>query len=228
MELVADPEAAWTSMCALTPDLVMSSMYFNAGTGSELLERMRGTEKLKDVPFMLISSEHRFEQLDPVKQAGVMAILPKPFSVDDMRMALEATAEYMTIDEDGDEDFGGDLRVLVVDDSSTARKHISRLLENMGLENITLARDGIEAVKILEDTMFDIVITDFNMPEMDGERLTSYIRNHSDQSSIPILMVTSENDEARLDSVMRSGVSAICDKPFDAVHVKNLLGQLLH
>lgn len=97
----------------------------------------------------------------------------------------------------------------------------------MGMENITLARDGLEAVKVLEDALFDIVITDFNMPEMDGERLTSYIRNRSNQSSIPILMVTSEENEARLDSVMKSGVSAICDKPFNASHVKNLLSQLL-
>ncbi|MFT7246957.1 MAG: two-component system chemotaxis response regulator CheY [Candidatus Azotimanducaceae bacterium] len=227
VELVADPDAAWRSMCALTPDLVMSSMYFDKGTGSELLERMRASDDLNEVPFMLISSENRFEKLDPVKQAGVMAILPKPFSVDDMRMALEATAEYMT-DED-DALFDGDgLKVLVVDDSVTARNHISRLLTNMGMENITLARDGLEAVKILEDNLFDIVITDFNMPEMDGERLTNYIRNHSSQSSIPILMVTSEENEARLDSVMKSGVSAICDKPFNATHVKNLLSQLLH
>ncbi|MFT4799160.1 MAG: two-component system chemotaxis response regulator CheY [Candidatus Azotimanducaceae bacterium] len=228
VELVADPDAAWRSMCALTPDLVISSMYFDKGTGSELLTRMRASDHLNEVLFMLISSENRFERLDPVKQAGVMAILPKPFSIDDMRVALEATAEYATYDDEDDGRFDGDsCKVLVVDDSVTSRNHISRLLINMGMENITLARDGLEAVKILEDTLFDIVITDFNMPEMDGERLTSYIRNHSSQSSIPILMVTSEVNEARLDSVMKSGVSAICDKPFNASHVKNLLSQLL-
>ena len=228
VEMVASPDEAWKSMSAVTPDLVMSSMYFDEGTGSELVSRMRECENLRDIPFMLISSENRFERLDPVKQAGVMAILPKPFSVDDMRLALEATAEYMTTDEELELFDTEGLRVLVVDDSLTARKHISRLLSNMGMENITLARDGVEAVKILEETLFDIVITDFNMPEMDGERLTSYIRNHSNQSTIPILMVTSEENEARLDSVMKSGVSAICDKPFDAGHVKTLLGQLLH
>jgi two-component system chemotaxis response regulator CheY len=72
------------------------------------------------------------------------------------------------------------------------------------------------------------VITDFNMPKMDGEKLTNFIRNDSSQSSIPILMVTSENSEARVDSFMQSGVSAVCDKPFHAGYVKNLLGQLLH
>lgn len=140
----------------------------------------------------------------------MMAILPKPFSVDDMRMALEATAEYMIHDDEDALRDGESLKVLVVDDSVTARNRFSRLLNNVGMEAITLARDGLEAVKILEETLFDIVITDFNMPEMDGERLTSYIRDHSSQSSIPILMVTSEANEARLDSVIKSGVSAIC------------------
>ena len=229
VEMVATPDEAWSSMCAGTPDLVMSSMYFDAGTtGSELVSRMRETDQLKDVPFMLISSENRYERLDPIKQAGVMAILPKPFSVDDMRLALEATAEYMTTDEEAELFDAEDLRVLVVDDSLTARKHISTLLTNMGMENITLAKDGVEAVRLLEETLFDIVITDYNMPEMDGEKLTSYIRSESNQSTIPILMVTSEHDEARLDSVMKSGVSAICDKPFNAGYVKHLLGQLLH
>lgn len=229
VEMVSTPEDAWRSMSAVAPDLVISSMYFNVGTGSQLLERMRSTEEFKDVPFMLISSENRFEHLDPVKQAGVMAILPKPFCVDDLKMALEATTEYMMVDDHEELGFDAEtLRVLVVDDSSTARKHISKLLKNMGMENITLAHDGSEAVRVLEETMFDIVITDFNMPEMDGERLTTHIRNHSDQSSVPILMVTSENDEARLDSVIRSGVSAICDKPFNASYVKNLLSQLLN
>lgn len=228
VELVANPDEAWDSMCAMVPDLVMSSMYFDSGTGSELVARMRESEAFREIPFMLISSESRFERLDPIKQAGVMAILPKPFSVNDMRLALETTAEYMTTDEETELFDAENLHVLVVDDSLTARKHISKLLSNMGMENITLARDGVEAVKILEETLFDIVITDFNMPEMDGERLTSYIRNHSNQSTIPILMVTSEHNEARLDSVMKSGVSAICDKPFDAGHVKTLLGQLLH
>ena len=228
VELAADPDAAWRSMCALTPDLVMSSMYFGKGTGSELLERTRASDDLNEVPFMLISSEHPVEKLDAVKQADVMAILPKLFSVDNMRLALEATAEYITYDDQDHALFEGDsIKVLVVDDSLTARNHIRRLLTDMGMENITLARDGLEAVKVLEDALFDIVITDFNMLEMDGERLTSYIRNRSNQSSIPILMVTSEENEARLDSVMKSGVSAICDKPFNASHVKNLLSQLL-
>lgn len=227
-DLVATPEEAWQRIQASPPDLVISSFYFDNTTGIELVKKLRSDEALEDIPFMLISSEHRFEQLDPVKQAGVMAILPKPFQVDDLRLALEATTEYMSTEEDLTAEVELDsVKALVVDDSLTARKHISRMLNNMGLHDLTMAVDGSEAVSLLEQQMFDIVITDFNMPEMDGEKLASFIRNNSSQSSIPILMVTSENSEARVDSFMRSGVSAVCDKPFHAGYVKNLLGQLL-
>ncbi len=228
LDQVATPEEAWQKIQNARPDLVISSFYFENDTGIELLEKIRNDESLEDIPFMLISSEHRFEQLDPIKQAGVMAILPKPYEVDDLRLALEATTKYMSTEEDQGNllDLDG-LKALVVDDSSTARKHISRMLNNMGLTDLTLAHDGSEAVELLEQQMFDIVITDFHMPEMDGEKLTSFIRNNSSQASIPILMVTSENNEARVDSFIRSGVSAVCDKPFDAGYVKNLLGQLL-
>ncbi len=226
LDQVATPEEAWQKIQQSPPDLVISSFYFENDTGIELLEKIRNDASLEEIPFMLVSSEHRFEQLDPIKQAGVMAILPKPFQVDDLRLALEATTEYIATEEEESVDLDG-VKALVVDDSLTARKHISRMLKNMGFHDLTLAKDGTEAVALLEQQMFDIVITDFNMPEMDGEKLASFIRNNSNQASIPILMVTSENNEARVDSFMRSGVSAVCDKPFHAGYVKNLLGQLL-
>lgn len=225
---VVSPQLAWENMKTIAPDLVMSCMYFDQMTGSELLLKMKQDDALKDIPFVLVSSEIRFENLDPIKQAGVMAILAKPFSVDDLQLALQATADYIDPDEFQPENWDVEsIRVLIVDDSSTARKHIRRVLVKMGMENIEMANDGLEAIEKLNESIFDVVITDFNMPKMDGERLTSYIRNNSNQSSVPILMVTSENDEARLDSVMKSGACAICDKPFTVEEVKGLLTQIL-
>lgn len=228
VECVHDTESALKAMQRAAPDLVISSMYLGDMTGSDLVIKMRQDDALSDIPFMLISSENRWEQLDPVKQAGVVAILPKPFEVADLRLALEATAEFIEPDTLETEALDPeDLRVLIVDDSSTSRRHISKLLDNMGVDKITTASNGVEAVQIIDEKLFDIVITDYHMPEMDGAMLTEHIRSHPDQGSIPILMVTSEQNEARLDSVMTMGVSAICDKPFDAGHVRQLLGQLL-
>ena len=72
------------------PDLIISSMYLADMTATELLEKIRTTDELKDINFMLVSSETNYKTLDPIRQAGVIAILPKPFDHDDLRRALRA------------------------------------------------------------------------------------------------------------------------------------------
>ncbi len=226
VEGVGNIEEAWSSLQGIVPDLVISSMYLPDATGTDLVGRMREDSVLQEVPFMLISSENRWENLEPIRQAGVIAILPKPFEMKDLKRALDATIQFVDPEEMDDFEIE-DIKVLVVDDSSMSRRYISRIFENMGIEHITTATNGTEAVKLMEESLYDLVLTDFNMPEMDGERLTEHIRNRSDQSTIPILMVTAEQDSARLESVRQAGVSAICNKPFDSFTVKSMLAQLL-
>ena len=66
------------------------------------------------------------------------------------------------------------------------------------------------------------------MPEMDGKAFVEHIRNHSAQSSVPILMVSSETDESRLAGVREAGITAICDKPFEPDTVKQLIERILN
>jgi len=231
---VATVEYAQTAKQALAmmqdnvPDLVISSLYLSDMTGTELVTSMRDTPKLADVHFMLISSETSFEMLDPIRQAGVVAILPKPFTPKDLKTALHTTLDFINVDEDAaDEiDLLG-LNVLVVDDSKFARKHIRRVLTNLGIEQLSEAINGKDAIQKIEANYYDLVVTDYNMPEMDGQELTRYIREQSSQSSIPILMVTSENDDSRLAAVQQAGISGICDKPFEPETVKGYLKKIL-
>ena len=211
-----------------TPDLVVSAMYLPDMTGAELVTGMRRTPLLEGVPFMLISTETKFSMLDPIRQAGVIAILPKPFHPEDLRKALYSTVEFISPDENALADIElDDLKTLVVDDSPMARKHITRVLNNLGILDITTAENGIEAIGKIETCFFDLVVTDYNMPEMDGEHLTRFIREQSSQRSVPILMVTSEGDASRLTAVQQAGISGICDKPFDTLSVKQMIRQLL-
>ena len=71
--------AALIAMEKNVPDLVFSAMYFEHGTGTDLVTIIRSHSKYAEIPFILISSEKNRDALDPVKQAGVVAILPKPF-----------------------------------------------------------------------------------------------------------------------------------------------------
>jgi len=210
------------------PDLILSAYYLSDMTGSELLSDLRHQEADGNTCFILVSSVTDLKQLDTVRQAGVVAILPKPFLATDLDLALRSTLTYLNPEAiDLEEQNLDDLRILLVDDSPLARKHIIRTLSSMGLDNITEAEDGQEAVSILNQAFFDLILTDYNMPEMDGRELSAFIREQSTQRSVPIIMVTSEQDESRLTAIQHSGVSAICDKPFEPDNVRQLIKQLI-
>jgi two-component system chemotaxis response regulator CheY len=120
------------------------------------------------------------------------------------------------------------VRVLLVDDSRLARNHIRRVLENMGIKKITEAENGAHALTFLKDDEFDLVVTDYNMPEMDGRELSEFIRYNPSTTHIPIIMVTSEStDSAHMTNIQQTGVNALCDKPFESDQVRQILASLL-
>jgi two-component system chemotaxis response regulator CheY len=228
VQFFQDGQTALDNIKQSIPDLVISSMYLPDMTGTDLVLGLRADPTLEAVPYMLISSETSWSSLDPIRQAGVVAILPKPFAVEDLRCALYSTVDLIMPDEDALADIHLDeIKVLVVDDSALARKHISRVLGNLGIEHITTAENGREAVEMIEGTYFDLIVTDYNMPEMDGEALIRYVRENSTQNAIPILMVTSEENDSRLSAIQQAGVSGICDKPFEPDAVKQMIQQLM-
>jgi two-component system chemotaxis response regulator CheY len=221
-------QEALQAMRVEDPDLVISTLYLSDMTGTDLVSAMREDPVLAKIAFMLISSETRFRYLDPIRQAGAVAILPKPFKLADLHIAMNSVLEYVDPELlELDAFCPEDLKVLVVDDSSMARKHISRVLNALGIEHISEAKDGREAVEIIANNYFDLVVTDYNMPNMDGKELVDHIRTASNQSSLPVLMVTSEENESRLAAVQQAGVSAICDKPFEMSVVRDMIQRAL-
>ncbi|MGD0959515.1 MAG: response regulator [Methylomonas sp.] len=235
-EGIAKIEGAASGKEALTileqhqPDLIISAMYLPDMMATEMLESIRHHEALSHIPFMLVSSESSFNVLDSIRQAGVVAILPKPFAHEDLKNALRASIEFIDPQEMSLSHYDiENVRVLAVDDSPLARKHITRVLNNMGIEKVTLAVNGKEGAEIFsrDQDAFDLIVTDYNMPEMDGQQLVRYVRETLCNTLIPILMVTSEDNQTRLSNVHKAGVSAICDKPFDPQTVKEMLYRVL-
>jgi len=221
-------KAALTHLEVDKPDLIISCMYLPDMSGIELINKIRSNSIIEDVPFMLVTSETAFEMLDPIRQAGVVAIIEKPFNASDITTALFTTLDFINPNHDIIDNIKiDDLDTLVVDDSQFAQKHITRVLNNLGIDRISYAENGKVAIEKINNHFFDLIVTDYNMPVMDGAMLTKQIRENSNQRSIPILMVTSEGDQSRLAAVQNSGVSGICDKPFEAEHVKLLIKQML-
>jgi two-component system chemotaxis response regulator CheY len=212
---------ALTEMHRTIPDVVISSMYLPDMPGTDLVSAMRTDSALEWIPFILISSETRPQVLDPIRQSGACCIITKPFTREQMQCALDTVLEQIAPLEEIDEEDVENLKVLLVDDSLMSRRYIRHLLEGMGVGNIHEAENGKAAVTAMADMMFDLVLTDYNMPEMDGRALVEYIRTQSWQTEVPILMLTSEHNQGRLAAVEKAGVSAICDKPFEQGNIRD-------
>ncbi|MDR0379428.1 MAG: response regulator [Candidatus Accumulibacter sp.] len=220
---------ALSEMTRVRPDVVISALYLPDMSGTDLVGAMRENDELQWTPFILISSETRPRVLDPVRQSGACCIIAKPFTLEQLRRALDTVLEMLIAPVEEIDEGVEDLKVLLVDDSAMSRRYIRHLLESMGVKagHVVEAENGKAAMTALADTMFDLVLTDYNMPEMDGRALVEYIRTQSWQTEIPILMLTSENNEGRLAAVEKAGVSAICDKPFEKDSIRQEITKAL-
>lgn len=119
--------------------------------------------------------------------------------------------------------------VLLVDDSSTMRKIIGRSLRQAGIDfdNIFEAGDGVEALEVLEKESVDIVLSDINMPNMDG---IAFLREKSGRDSIkdiPVLMISTETGEDIIGEAKSLGAVGAIKKPFTPDKVNEVLGPLL-
>lgn len=112
---------------------------------------------------------------------------------------------------------------LVVDDSRVARAMVSRMVESLGFE-VILAEDGADALaKVEEIERLDAVVTDWNMPVMDGAELAKSLRRHERHYGVPILMVSSETDNRRVAKALLSGVDEYLFKPVDEAMIRGRL-----
>lgn len=210
------------------PDLVISAMHLPDMTGVELIETMRSSESLRDIAFILISSETNYRYLEPIRQAGAVAILPKPFEYEQLNKALVTTLDFIEPEILELEKYHPEeLSVLLVDDSRFSRQHIAKTLQSIGFANITQAESGKAAMPLLEKNNYHLILTDYNMPEMDGKDLIGFIRSKDKYANTPVMMVTSETDMGRLAAIDQIGISAILDKPFEAGVMKNLIRKIL-
>jgi chemotaxis protein histidine kinase CheA len=117
-------------------------------------------------------------------------------------------------------------RVLVVDDAISVRKAVSQLLEDAGLEVLT-ARDGFDALQQLQSEAVDLVITDLEMPQLNGLELTRQLRLNSDTAKLPVVMITSRATDKHRQAAQAVGVDHYLTKPYtDAALVKLVRGLL--
>ena len=119
--------------------------------------------------------------------------------------------------------------VLVVDDSAAIRKILQRVLRQTGMAIGTVheAGDGQEALDLLRAHKIDLVLTDINMPKMDGLQLLGAIKASPQWNGIPVMMITTEGGETKVGEAVRLGAAGYVRKPFTADQIKEKLAGIV-
>ena len=114
-------------------------------------------------------------------------------------------------------------RVLLVDDSSTMRSFVAATLEGEGNYEVTQVSSGFAALKLLPQSQFDLVITDINMPDINGLELIRFIRQSPQHKDTPLIIISTEGKERDRDKGLGLGANAFLVKPFQPEELLELV-----
>ncbi|MDA8090864.1 MAG: chemotaxis response regulator CheY [Nitrospiraceae bacterium] len=119
------------------------------------------------------------------------------------------------------------MKILVVDDFSTMRRIVKNILKQLGFERMEEAEDGQQAYnKLTSEGGFQFVVSDWNMPNMDGLDLLKKVRSNPELKDLPFLMVTAEAEKHKVIEAIKAGVSNYVVKPFTAEVLKEKLDKI--
>ncbi len=118
------------------------------------------------------------------------------------------------------------MKFLVVDDFSTMRRIVKNLLKELGYANVEEAEDGAMGLSMLQAGNFDFVVSDWNMPNMDGLTMLKHIRADPKLASLPVLMVTAEAKKENIIAAAQAGANGYVVKPFTAATLDEKLAKI--
>lgn len=118
------------------------------------------------------------------------------------------------------------IKILIVDDFPTMRRIIKNLLKDLGYENVDEAEDGAIALEKLRNGNFEFVVSDWNMPNMDGLDMLKAIRADASMARLPVLMVTAEAKKENIIAAAQAGASGYVVKPFTAATLEEKLNKI--
>lgn len=114
-------------------------------------------------------------------------------------------------------------RILIAEDSPTTRSLLISTIEPMEVYEIVEAASGFDALRLLPRGKVDLIITDINMPDINGLELINYIRNNPNYRSIPLFIISTESSEKDMEKGLALGANEYLAKPFDPVRLQDLI-----
>jgi len=207
------------------PDLLITAVEVGNISGFDLCLILKMIPDLAGIPIILYSSHPKEKMLDKAidvgadlyvqKNSEVIVNIKKGIDLLLRRSPQETLhpAAKRTIN-----------RVMIVDDSGFMRKIIKNILVSLGIETVVEAGDGREGLKMLEQHQVEMIITDWNMPVMNGLEMIKQIRTCPAYDDIAIAMVTAEAAEDK-NQVLQAGANGFLHKPFNSLEMKELIAK---
>ncbi|GFO56685.1 response regulator [Geomonas sp. Red276] len=118
-------------------------------------------------------------------------------------------------------------RILIAEDSNTMRSMLVSTIDELEKYSIVEAASGFEALRLLPREKVDLIITDINMPDINGLELISYVRNNPNYASIPLFIVSTESGDKDLEKGRALGANEYLVKPFDPAKLQELISKYL-
>ena len=118
-------------------------------------------------------------------------------------------------------------RVLLVEDSATMRGFVTSALESEGDYHVTAAPSGFEALKILPRASYDVIITDINMPDINGLELVRYVRESERHARTPLVLISTDSRAADRERGLKLGADAYLTKPFEPEELVEVLRKVV-
>ncbi len=239
--VVANGADAIAAVRAQKPGAIVATLYLDDMTGIELAKQVRDEIKDHAPGFVLIGSDVEETDSTSLSQLNRTILLQKPFTSAQLQQSLSlvtgnshgpASTDFSVAGIEGsasgvtNRNKRAAMKVLIVDDSSVARANERSVLQGLSFTNFVEVADGAQAIAATAREKFDLIVTDYNMPLMDGHALVAYLRQTPGTAAIPIIMVTTETDPKILDPVRRLGVAGICGKQFLQVDVQAIVDRL--
>ena len=188
------------------PDLIISDLDMPNMNGYEMCQEIKQREVTQDIPVVILSARGAGLDIDKGFDVGANDFLTKP--VDEAELISRIN---LTLGSQGENSLRE--KILVVDDSALVRNMMKQGLSQQGFEILT-ANDGQEGYDAAVEHEPDLIVTDFNMPKMDGRELTRALKSREALSDIPVLMLTAADSDTDQRKGKHAGVAAFLSKPF--------------
>lgn len=218
VEQSPDGEAAFEKALELAPDMVVTDVEMPRRTGYELCKALKGHAATAHVPVIIVSSLRGGLDVEKGFECGANDYITKPIDWNELLSRIQETFRGAEL--------RGRERILVVDDSEAVRLVVQQALAAQGFDVIQ-AKDGDEGIKKAQDLLPDLIITDYEMPRLDGLQLFQYLKQDERTRAIPVMMMAgrqSKRDEANM---TKMGVRAYLAKPFTSDKLTIIVERLL-